>query len=93
MPLVPNNTLITATPEEGRELAIMLARKTIGAIQTDADVSGYRDPRLEFGRDSATWWVTWYFFYAGLCGVGVTCLWWLLEQVRSRLRSRLARRS
>ena len=37
MALVPDNTLITATPEEGRELAIMLARKTIGAIQTDAD--------------------------------------------------------
>jgi hypothetical protein len=27
MALVPDNTLITATPEEGRELAIMLARK------------------------------------------------------------------
>ena len=38
MALVPDNTLITATPEEGRELAIMMARKTIGAIQTDADV-------------------------------------------------------
>jgi hypothetical protein len=38
MPLVPDNTLITETPEQGRELAIMLARKTIGAIQTDADV-------------------------------------------------------
>lgn len=38
MALVPNNTLITATPEEGRELAVMLARKSIGAIQTDADV-------------------------------------------------------
>jgi hypothetical protein len=38
MALVPENTLITATPEAGRELAIMLARKTIGAIQTDADV-------------------------------------------------------
>ena len=37
MPLVPGNTLITATPEEGRELAIMLARKTIGAIQPDPD--------------------------------------------------------
>lgn len=37
MALVPENTLITATPEEGRELAIMMARKTIGAIQTDAD--------------------------------------------------------
>ena len=38
MALVPDNTLITATPEEGRELAIMLARKTIGAIQPDAEV-------------------------------------------------------
>ncbi|MFP5577563.1 MAG: hexameric tyrosine-coordinated heme protein [Acidimicrobiia bacterium] len=37
MPLIPENTLITATPEEGRELAIMMARKTIGAIQTNAD--------------------------------------------------------
>lgn len=37
MPLIPENTLITATPEEGRELVIMMARKTIGAIQTDAD--------------------------------------------------------
>ena len=25
-PLVPNNTLITASPEEGRALAMMLAR-------------------------------------------------------------------
>ena len=37
MALVPDNSLITATPEEGRELAIMLARKTIGAIQTDPE--------------------------------------------------------
>lgn len=37
MPLVPNNTLITETPEQGRELAIMLARKTVAAIQTDAE--------------------------------------------------------
>jgi hypothetical protein len=37
MALVPENTLITATPEKGRELAIMLARRTIGAIQTDPD--------------------------------------------------------
>ena len=34
--LIP--TLQTATPAEGRELAIMLARKTIASIQTDADV-------------------------------------------------------
>lgn len=38
MPLVPDNTLIAATPEEGRELAMMMARKTIAAIQTDSDV-------------------------------------------------------
>ena len=31
-------TLITDTPAEGRELAIMITRKTIAAIQTDADV-------------------------------------------------------
>jgi hypothetical protein len=37
MTLIPGNTLITETPEEGRELAIMMARKTIGAIQTDPD--------------------------------------------------------
>jgi len=36
--LVPGNSLITATPQEGRELAIMIARKTIGAIQPDAEV-------------------------------------------------------
>ncbi|MCB1272706.1 MAG: hexameric tyrosine-coordinated heme protein [Microthrixaceae bacterium] len=43
MELVPGNTLITDTPEEGRALAIMLARKTIGAIQTDPEVrSGLR---------------------------------------------------
>lgn len=38
MELVPGDTLLTATPQEGRELAIMLARKTIGAMQPDADV-------------------------------------------------------
>jgi hypothetical protein len=37
MELIPGNTLITATPQEGRELAIMMARKTIGAIQTDPE--------------------------------------------------------
>jgi hypothetical protein len=30
-PLVPNNTLITKTPEEGRALAIMLARHSVHA--------------------------------------------------------------
>lgn len=31
-------SLITATPQEGRELAITMARKTIGAIQKDPEV-------------------------------------------------------
>ena len=34
--LIP--TLITDTPAQGRELAIMIARKTIASIQPDADV-------------------------------------------------------
>ena len=44
-------TLITATPAEGRELAIMVARKTIAAIQTDADVrASLRD---DYASDTA----------------------------------------
>lgn len=35
MSLVPNNTLITATPEEGRQLALKLARLSIKATQPD----------------------------------------------------------
>lgn len=31
-------SLITDTPQEGRELAILMARKTIGAIQKDPEV-------------------------------------------------------
>lgn len=31
-------SLITATPQEGRELAITMARKTIGAIQSDPEI-------------------------------------------------------
>lgn len=34
--LVPNNTLITATPEEGRELAMKMARLIVKATQPDA---------------------------------------------------------
>lgn len=36
--LVPNNSLLTNTPEEGRALAIKLARLTIKATQPDADI-------------------------------------------------------
>jgi hexameric tyrosine-coordinated heme protein (HTHP) len=35
MELVPGNTLITATPEEGRALALTIARHTIRALQPD----------------------------------------------------------
>ncbi len=37
-PLVPGNTLITASPEEGRALAITLARHSIHAIQKNLEV-------------------------------------------------------
>lgn len=37
-PLVPNNTLLTATPEEGRALAIMLARHSVHAMQKELEV-------------------------------------------------------
>jgi len=37
-PLIPNNSLITATPEEGRALAIMMARHTVHATQKELEV-------------------------------------------------------
>lgn len=37
-PLLPANTLITNTPEEGRELAIRIARLTVKATQPDETV-------------------------------------------------------
>lgn len=50
MALVPNNSLITETPEQGRELALMLARKTIGAIQPNV---GIRETlRLGYSTDA-----------------------------------------
>ena len=36
-PLVPNNTLITKTAEEGRALAATLARNSIHAIQGELE--------------------------------------------------------
>lgn len=36
--LIPGGTLITATPEEGRALAMLIARHTIHNIQPDLDV-------------------------------------------------------
>ena len=38
--LVPGNSLITATPEEGRELAMKMARLVIKATQPDDAVRG-----------------------------------------------------
>ncbi len=52
--LVPDNTLITATPEEGRALAIKLARLTIKAIQPDADVRQRLRPAYAEDADSLT---------------------------------------
>lgn len=36
--LVPGDTLMTATPEEGRALAMNMARRTVHNIQPDLDV-------------------------------------------------------
>jgi hypothetical protein len=36
--LIPGNSLITSTPEEGRMLAIKISRLIIKATQPDADV-------------------------------------------------------
>lgn len=36
--LIPNNSLITATPEEGRQLAIKMARLVIKTTQPDDSV-------------------------------------------------------
>lgn len=43
-------SLITATPAEGRELAIMVARKTIAAIQPSAEVR--KELRPDYERDT-----------------------------------------
>lgn len=36
--LVPGNSLITSTPEEGRQLAVKMARLIIKATQPDAEI-------------------------------------------------------
>nr|WP_306239541.1 hexameric tyrosine-coordinated heme protein [Ornithinimicrobium cryptoxanthini] len=46
--------MITATPQEGRELAMMIARKTIGAIQPDAEVRQLLRPGYATSADSLT---------------------------------------
>ncbi|MBX2903141.1 MAG: hexameric tyrosine-coordinated heme protein [Chitinophagales bacterium] len=44
-------SLITATPQEGRELAVKLARKSIAAIQTNPDIR--KKLRDDYSNDTA----------------------------------------
>jgi hypothetical protein len=48
-PLVPNNTLITRTAEEGRALAIMLARHPVHAMQKELEV--LKSGRAQYAHD------------------------------------------
>jgi Hexameric tyrosine-coordinated heme protein (HTHP) len=50
--LVPGGTLITAAPEEGRALAITMARHTIHQIQPDLDVLKGGRPNYSANPDS-----------------------------------------
>lgn len=54
MSLVPDNTLITDTPEEGRALALKMARLTIKAIQPDDSVRSRLRPGYAENADSLT---------------------------------------
>ncbi len=44
-------TLITQTPQEGRELAIKMARKSVAAIQTDTEKR--KQLRSNYAEDTA----------------------------------------
>jgi hypothetical protein len=48
-PLVPDNTLITKTPEEGRALAVMLARNSIHAMQGELET--LKTGRAQYAHD------------------------------------------
>ena len=50
--LVPGGTLITATPEEGRALAITMARHSIHNIQPDLDILKGGRPNYATNPDS-----------------------------------------
>jgi hypothetical protein len=52
MVLVPGGTLMAATPEEGRALAMTLARHTIHNIQPDLDVLKSGRPGYATNPDS-----------------------------------------
>lgn len=47
--LVPGGTLITETPEEGRELAMLMARHTIHNIQPELDI--LKEGRKSYASD------------------------------------------
>jgi len=49
-PLIPGNTLITATPEEGRALAITLARHSIHAMQSELEI--LMEGRKQYAHDA-----------------------------------------
>jgi hypothetical protein len=49
---VPGGTLITDTPEEGRELAFAIARHTVHNIQPDLDVLVAGRPKYATSPDS-----------------------------------------
>jgi Hexameric tyrosine-coordinated heme protein (HTHP) len=50
--LVPGGTLITATPEEGRALALTMARHMIHNIQPDLDALKAGRPQYAMNPDS-----------------------------------------
>ena len=52
MELVPGNSLITKTPEEGRALALTLARHSIRALQPDEAVLKGGRPKYSTDPDS-----------------------------------------
>ena len=52
MELVPGNSLITATPEEGRALALMLSRHSIHAMQPDIEILKAGRPKYSTDPDS-----------------------------------------
>ncbi|MEI2640486.1 MAG: hexameric tyrosine-coordinated heme protein [Microthrixaceae bacterium] len=54
MPFLPQETLITATPEEGRALAMKMARFSIKAIQPDEGVRDDLRPAYANDADSLT---------------------------------------
>ncbi len=50
--LVPGGTLITSSPEEGRKLALTMARHTIHNLQPDLDVLKGGRPNYSANPDS-----------------------------------------